>query len=638
MIKNIIEKNKGVKSNDDVLNILHRDFANCFTNEGKFDIVKFQSLISDKVDLVKENQGFDFLGKSYARMLASMESTTVIVPDEEHNKKPENINSKNIYISGDNLDALKHLIKSYAGKVKCIYIDPPYNTGDDGFTYNDKFDFSAEDLSEKLNIDLEQAHRIIGYNDGNTRSDASWLTFMLPRLQVAKELLKEDGVIFISIDDNEHANLKSICDEVFGIENFVGTIPCRVRTAKSDVPFGVSQDYDWILVYARTDKFIAGREHSRKYFTTEDFPQKPWRYHDMSTQRTAKERPNSDFSMINPKTGEVYPVNKNAVWRITKNDYETYLKKNRIIFPGDYEFLSITRPVMRYWQEDDMKKDGDGFGQTSVSTMLPNNIALSKNGTNDFDELFNAKLFSYPKPVELIKYLINITLGNNNYDSIVLDFFSGSATTAQSVMQLNAERGKDITFILVQLQEKTNQNSDAYAAGYRSIDEIGQERIRRAATKIKKEYPMFDGDLGFKHYTLKELPEETIDKLVEFKPMEFLGVSEMLQLMGGKEAVLTTWLCDDHYGLGAELQHVKLGGYTAYYIDKHLYLIDEGFDERAMAELMEKYERDAMDFHPAIIVVFGYSFSLAEMLMLKKNIPALKDNENGTNITVDVRY
>ena len=162
-------------------------------------------------------------------------------------------------------------------------------------------------------------------------------------------------------------------------------------------------------------------------------------------------------------------------------------------------------------------------------------------------------------------------------------------------------------------------------------------RIKRAAELIKQETNA-DIDTGFKHYTLQELPEDTIDKLEDFKPLEFVGAPEMLKLMGGKDAVLTTWLCDDHYGLGAELQHVKLGGYTAYYIDKHLYLIDGGFDEQAMTGLMEKYERDAMDFHPATIVVFGYSFSLAEMLMLKKNIPALKDNENGTNITVDIRY
>ena len=171
MIRNIIERNEEVKPNSGVLDLLHRDFANCFSNEGKFDIAKFQSLISDKVDLVKENQGFDFLGKSYAKMLASMESTTVIVPDEEHNSKPENRNSQNIYISGDNLDALKHLVRSYAGQVKCIYIDPPYNTGSDGFVYNDKFGFKKEDLSVKLDIEEELAERILSFNDGKTYSD-----------------------------------------------------------------------------------------------------------------------------------------------------------------------------------------------------------------------------------------------------------------------------------------------------------------------------------------------------------------------------------------------------------------------------------------------------------------------------------
>ena len=252
MIKNINEKNKGVKPNDEVLNLLHRDFANCFNNEGKFDVAKFQSLISDKVDLVKENQGFDFLGKSYARMLASMESTTVIVPDIEHNDKPENADSKNIYISGDNLDASKHLVKSYAGQVKCIYIDPPYNTGSDGFVYNDKFKFTKEDLAVKLDIGEEQAERILGFNDGSTCSDAAWMTFMLPRLQKAKEMLTDDGVIFISIDDNEQANLKLLCDEVYGPENFIGCIP-RITKKSGKSSEAINNNHDYVLVYTRTD-------------------------------------------------------------------------------------------------------------------------------------------------------------------------------------------------------------------------------------------------------------------------------------------------------------------------------------------------------------------------------------------------
>jgi adenine-specific DNA-methyltransferase len=639
MIADINKRNRDIMPNSREIELLHRDFSECFNNEGKFDIAKFKAMISDKVDLITESQGFEFLGKSYARMLASMESTTVIVPDEEHNQKPENINSQNIYISGDNLDALKHLANSYAGQVKCIYIDPPYNTGDDGFTYSDKFDFKTDELAEKLNIDPEQAERIIGYNDGNTRSDASWLTFMLPRLLVAKDMLEDEGVIFISIDDNEQANLKLLCDEIFGVENFLATIPCRVRTAKTDVPFGVSQDYDWVLAYARTEGFMAGREHNRKYFETPDFPGRPWRYHDLSTQRTAKERPNSDFTMINPKNGAEYPVNKQRVWCIAERDFDDYYyNKHTLIFPGDYDFLTISNPVMRYWKEGDMKKKGDDFGQTSVSTMLPNNIGLSKNGTQDFDELFHAKLFSYPKPVALIKYLIDMALGTNNHDAVIVDFFSGSATTAQAVMELNAEKQKDLTYILVQLPEKTKKDSEAYGAGYKTIDAIGMERIRRAAKKIKDANPLFHGDLGFKHYTLQELPEDTVEKLEEFKPAEIPDSNKMLELMGGKKAVLSTWLCDDGYGLDAKVEYTKLGGYTAYYIDKHIYFIDGGFDDHAMGALMEKYDRDSTDFHPSSIVVFGYSFSLAEMLMLKKNIPALRDNESGNNINIDVRY
>jgi len=236
-----------VRPNSGVMELLHRDFADCFNSEGKFDMAKFESLISDKVDLVKENQGFDFLGKSYARMLTGMDSTTVIVPDEVHNSKPENINSENIYISGDNLDALKHLAKSYAGRVKCIYIDPPYNTGSDGFVYNDKFKFTKEELAEKLNIEEEIAERILGFNDGSTCSDAAWLTFMLPRLQKAKEMLTDDGVIFISIDDNEQANLKLLCDEVFGPENFIGSIP-RITKKSGKSSEAINNNHDYVLV------------------------------------------------------------------------------------------------------------------------------------------------------------------------------------------------------------------------------------------------------------------------------------------------------------------------------------------------------------------------------------------------------
>lgn len=661
MIKNIIENNKDVRPNSEVMERLHRDFSDSFNREGKFDMAKFQALISDKVDLVKENQGFDFLGKSYARMLTGLDSTTVIVPDEAHNSKPENINSENIYISGDNLDALKHLVKSYAGRVKCIYIDPPYNTGSDGFVYNDKFKFTKEELAEKLNIEEEIAERILSFNDGSTCSDAAWLTFMLPRLQKAKEMLTDDGVIFISIDDNEQANLKLLCDEIFGPENFIGCIP-RITKKSGKSSEAINNNHDYVLVYSRTESplFYPLKHNDAGFKNKDEFFEERGYY---------KLNQTLDYDSLQYSDSLDYPIELDGetfypggskeefderksgnhdradwAWRWSKKKFEFGLANGFIVVKKSRNGSRIyTKTYQKAFIED--KEEGDGYfidyGErtTGLSTLeFTDNIYSNDNATKDVAKTLGKKIFDHTKPIALIDTICDLCLDKND---ILMDFFSGSGTSAEALMWNNAySKGKrNNKYVLVQLQEKVKPGTKAYNApnNYRTIDQIGMSRIKMAAKLIKDETSA-DGDFGFKHYTLQELPEETIDKLEEFKPLEFVGAPEMLKLMGGKEAVLTTWLCDDHYGLGAELQHIKLGGYTAYYIDKHLYLIDEGFDEQAMAGLMEKYERDVMDFHPATIVVFGYSFSLAEMLMLKKNIPALKDNESGTNITVDVRY
>ena len=289
------------------------------------------------------------------------------------------------------------------------------------------------------------------------------------------------------------ARLKKICDEIFGETNFVASFPWRKRTAKSDVPFGISQDYEQIICYAKTDTFIASIEgKERKYYSTPDFPNERWRIHDMSTQRTATERPNSNFTMIDPKNGKSYPVNPQAVWRITEKDFQQYLNNNRIVFPGDYDFLKISKPVLRYWEKDDKLKAGDNFGRVPVSTKLPDDIGMSQDGTKDFTDLFGNKSFSYPKPVSLIKFLLTII---NDKSAIVLDFFSGSGTTAQATMLMNAlDKGKR-RFILTQIPEVTEKDSEAYRNGYNSICEIGKERIRRAGKKIKEEQKAKQGDL-----------------------------------------------------------------------------------------------------------------------------------------------
>ncbi|HFC8533475.1 TPA: site-specific DNA-methyltransferase [Neisseria subflava] len=417
-----------------------------------------------------------------------------------------------MFIEAENLEALKILQKSYAGSVKMIYIDPPYNTGNDSFVYPDKFSESRKEYARRVGDTddagylkrdgvFQGAWRKNGKDSGHYHSN--WLSMMLPRLHLAKTLLREDGVIFISIDDNEQAQLKLLCDEVFGAENFVGQFPWRKRTAKSDVPFGVSADYEYLLAYARSNAFVASIEaEERKYFETDDFPNRPWRTHDLTTQRNASERPNSFFDLIDPKTGKTYPANPLRTWAVTKDTFQEYYNAGKIVFPDDYGFLKIKNPVMRYFKDDDIEKSGDYFGRKAVSTKLPESVGMSLNGTKEITELFKSKLFDFPKPSSLIKYLLQIL---HVSDGIILDFFSGSGTTAHAVMQLNAEDGGSRRFICVQLPEETDEKSEARKAGFDTIAEIAKERIRRAGRQVSDGLQSGQNvDTGFKVFKLAE--------------------------------------------------------------------------------------------------------------------------------------
>ena len=499
-------------------------FPNCITeaSDGQggikravnFELLK-QMLSPDVVD-GDEAYEFTWVGKKAAIVEANKPIRKTLRPCVAESKNWDN--TENLYIEGDNLEVLKLLQESYLGKVKMIYIDPPYNTGND-FIYADDFMRSQEEENEQMGMYDEDENRLFKNTDTNGRFHSDWCSMIYSRLMLARNLLTEDGVIFISIDDNEVDNLKKICDEVFGAVNYVATFPWRKRTAKSDVPFGVSQDYEYILCFAKSSNFVAsvdGKE--RKYYETPDFAGRPWRVHDLTKQTTASERPNSYFTIVNPKNGEEYPANPNATWRITVDTIEDYLAQNRIVFPGDYEFLKISKPVLRYWKEDDMKKAGDKFGKVAVSTKLPDNIGMSQDGTKEITNLLGTKAFSFPKPTVLIKYLISTSTEEGDF---ILDFFSGSATTAHAVMQLNAEDGGHRKFIMVQLPEKCDEASEAYKAGYKNICEIGKERIRRAGDKIKQallndgiairkmtEYKATQGNLeGFSYGEWMEAPE-----------------------------------------------------------------------------------------------------------------------------------
>ncbi|MBR1730406.1 MAG: site-specific DNA-methyltransferase [Selenomonadaceae bacterium] len=499
----------------DVLSENLKKFAEIFPtcmSEGKINFDALKQFFSDQIIEGDEAYNFTWVGKKESMINAHTPINKTLRPCVNESVNWDS--TENLYIEGDNLEVLKLLQESYLNSIKMIYIDPPYNTGND-FIYRDNFAKTSEEYDEEIGK-IDEENKIMFKNtDANGRFHSDWCSMIYSRLLLARNLLADDGVIFISIDDNEQATLKLICDEVFGERNFIATFPYRKRTSKSDVPFGISQDYEWIIGYAKTNLFLASIEKdTRKYFETPDFPNREWRIGPLTKQTSASERPNSFFTMINPKTGEEFPASKLRTWAITKETFQKYYEANKIIFPGDYDFLKISKPAMRYWKEDDIKKSGENFGKISVSTKLPKNVGMSQDGTKENIEIFNDKIFSFPKPINLIKFLIQIATDKN---SIVLDFFSGSATTAHAVMQLNSEDGGKRKFIMVQLPELTDPKSEAFKAGYKNICEIGKERIRRAGNKIKSENPSItDLDVGFRVFKL----DSTNMKDVYFYPEE----------------------------------------------------------------------------------------------------------------------
>ena len=498
-------------------------------------------------------------------------------------------NTENLYIEGDNLEVLKLLRENYLGKVKMIYIDPPYNTGND-FVYNDDFGMGNDEFKSQSGLFNEEGQllvdRMVQNTESNGRFHTDWLNMIYPRLKVAKDLLSDDGVIFISIDDKEVENLQKVCDEIFGEINFVAQFPWRKRTAKSDVPFGVSQDFEWIICYARSNNFMASVEgNERKYYETPDFPNRPWRVHDLTKQTTASERPNSFFTIVNPKTGEEYPANPNRTWAITKETFEEYYAVDRIVFPKDYDFLRISKPVLRYWKEDDMKKAGDDFGRVAVSSKLPDNIGMSQDGTKEVTGLFDGKIFSFPKPSSLIHFFAKVI---NSNDAIILDFFSGSATTAHAVMKLNAEDGGNRKFIMVQLPEKTDEKSEAYKAGYKNICEIGKERIRRAGKIVKEEVGLSaqNLDIGFRVLKLDTSNMED----VYYTPQEFELQSlfnENVKADRTNEDLLFQVMLDLGIELSAKIESKQIAGKNVHFVDDN-YLVacfDRDVNESTITEI-----------------------------------------------------
>lgn len=629
MIKDIMNHNADAAAGLKELEVLRKYFPQCFHFDGEFDIEAFKAALPGGTTITDETSGFNWLGKNYARMLTNMDTTTLIHPDEEHNAKPENKDSQNVYISGDNLDALQHLVKSYSSKVKVIYIDPPYNTGSDGFVYNDKFNFTAEDLAKRLDVSPERAERILSMTRRGSASHAAWLTFMLPRLSFARDLLTDDGVIFISIDDNEQANLKRLCDEVFGEECFVAQFIWEKRLNRENRR-ETSVRHDYILCYSknyyddeikRINQLPMSGKALASYSNPDNDPRGLWKSDPAHAQ--AGHGVESQFYTVVAPNGKKHKLPSGRCWIYNEETMKKAIKDNRIWFGQDGNGVPRVKTYLNAKER----------GLTPETMIFAKEGSTNEKAKNDLKELFGGiAVFETPKPVELIRHLLKMAFK----EGLAVDFFGGSSSTAHAVMEMSID-GSNMHYILVQLPEPYKPDSEAFKAGYKTIDEVGMERIKRAAKKIKSENPLFAGDLGFKHYTLEEPKEDALMLMEQFAPSKDI-ISPLEINDFGLEAVLRTWLVADGYGLTEDAEEVMLGNYKAYWKDDHLYMInpDHDFNESSIAALMDKYNGEP--FSPHNIVIFGYSFGFTHREELQKNLRTLKDGNKTLTVNIDVRY
>lgn len=621
-------------ANSKQLAILKKHFPNCFDRDGNFIQERMLEIVNDnEVELSKESYSLNWLGKSYSRLLANLPPKTLINADVNHNAQDQHKDSKNLLIKGDNLEVLKHLVNAYSEKVKMIYIDPPYNTGSDGFVYNDDRKFSKEQLAELAGIDIDEAERILSFADQGSSSHSAWLTFMYPRLYIARELLKEDGTIFVSIDDNELSQLKLICDEIFGESNFIGVISRSTGTRMGSGSRGVARELDYVVVYAKSD--IASL--NKLPMTTEQLSiyneeDKKGKYLLRSLRRTGGEnrredRPSMFFPVINPDGEEVYPIAPEgweSRWVCGQETYRELIEKDEIVWKkvkkGNVEKWQI---YQKHYANDEGREVSD----------LWTSEAGNKKATKEVSALFGgAKVFTNPKSVDLIRQII--LLGSNDGD-LVLDFFAGSGTAAHAVLTLNAQANGARQFITVQLSEKTDNKSVAYEQGYDTIFDITKERIIRAAQQVKK-IDMGNSehvDLGFKIFeTVEDFRVEEDDKELVLSNLTMFD--DVLLTEEQYQTLLITWALYDGSELTTPIHDIDLDGYTAHLCDRRLYMIAPDFSSNALKALLHKLDdTDDKDFDPNKIVYYANSFDSVKQMELNE---ALKSYANKKSIEIDV--
>lgn len=507
-------KMHSVNKVDENVERIGRLFPNCVTEtivDDKltkvidFDMLK-QELSNVVVEGRDERYQFTWPDKKKSILLANAPIAKTLRPCKEESVDFDT--TENLYIEGDNLDVLKLLQETYLGKVKMIYIDPPYNTGND-FVYEDDFAQNTDDYLANSGQYDEEGNRLVKNLDSNGRFHTDWLNMIYPRLKLAKDLLTDDGVIFISIDDNEQENIKKICDEIFGESNFIAQVVWERAYSPVNLKKHFSESHDYIVCYAKNIDLTVcnglprSDEANDRYSNPDNDPRGPWTSGDLSVGPRIESKV---YEITAPGGRKILPPS-GYCWRLDKKTFDQYKKDNRIWF-GE-EGNNVPR-IKRFLSE--VKQ-----GITPMTVWKYTEVGHSQDAAQKLKQLFDGKaFFDYPKSVDLIRRCLQLYTSK---DCIILDFFSGSATTAHAVMQINAEDGGNRKFVMVQIPEETDEKSEAYKAGYKNICEIGKERIRRAGAKIKEEAGLTAQNLDIGFRVLK--CDSTNMKDVYYNPAEY---------------------------------------------------------------------------------------------------------------------
>lgn len=541
--------------------------------------VLMQEINTKVVEGNEERYQFTWPDKKKSVLLANAPINKTLRPCREESVDFDH--TENLYIEGDNLEVLKLLQETYLGKIKMIYIDPPYNTGND-FVYEDDFAQSTEEYLDNSGQFDEEGNRLVKNLDSNGRFHTDWLNMLYPRLKLSKDLLSDDGVIFISIDDNEQENLKKCCDEVFGSQNFVAQLVWeRAFSPKNDARF-VSNSHDYVLMYAKIiDKFVIGRlprteEANARYKNPDNDPRGPWMSSDISVKTYNQA---CDYPITAP-SGRVIEPPAGRCWRLSKKAFLERLQDNRIWFGPEGNGVPRIKRFL-----SDLKYTG----MAPTSIMFYKEVGHSQEGAQEVSKLLDGGFFNGPKPQRLIQRLI--TLANLKDDSIIVDFFSGSASTANAVMQLNAEDGGKRKFIMVQLPEKTDEKSEAYKAGYKNICEIGKERIRRAARKIAEENPEAQFDGGFRvlkcdNSNMKDVYYQSS----EYEPSLFSSLEDNIKEDRTPEDLLFQVMLDLGVLLSGKIEETTIAGKKIFNVEDN-YLIacfDDNVTDEVITEIAKQ--------------------------------------------------